>query len=1701
MKNYLKNILFLSICVIATLGANSANALLTEEPPPPAGQATLKIIKHTNTPDSKDFYFNVYGPTGGRVTVTTTTGAISGLWSAGSSSITVDAGPYSILEDNTVGWRLEKIACTSTDANGNTSLMNATIDIPTMGVSLAIEIGHTVSCIFDNSTVNPPPPPNSETSITINEISPYDSIPSCFDGNLPDVNSSEPGDQCLNDSGYTWTLSPGTYEERLLLDLSRTIERINLSGIPVDNTMLGNPQGNWHRPPFLPGDDRVRLNLAEGMRPRIDFVVALLTLPPPPPTPQGTLEIIKETGNPNDNDSFIFNVAGPTPLNGVVVPTINGEGTSGDGPVDVSTANNKYSITEMPLDGWGFNTVSCKRLSNNDPTGVLIANGAGVNNIDVFVGDTTICMFTNTKITPPPPPPVVGTCSIICSYITNSSNICNNNGIINLCNTFYNWTYNITNNITNTINNYYGGGTSQATINIIKIAKGSDGTDSFNFEIYENSTAQTPYAKKEIITSQKTSTPGEYTGTATIYVPAGKSFPYIKEALPVGNPWNPDGLSCSDASGNPVSDKTLFTGGEVVNCTFKNSKATMIIVKKATGGDGTDSFRYDLYKDPTKADTYSTATLNIVADKQDKANATLYTGSTSLSILIGSAYPHIIEENSSGNGFTLKKLVCLDQNNQPVCNSSNTNGNLTCTITKKAAPGDVITCTFENSKPIPAVLIINKNATGSTKPTKFTYFMSGPNFSKFPTQYITTDTSGFGSTGKLENVVPGEYSISEPLIPGWNPLSVSCVTTGNGGTIKGLVTNGIEVTIIAGETTTCTFNNASTSGATMVIVKKATGGDGTDSFRYDLYKDKSKADKYFPATLDVKADELDQNNKNLYNGFASISVPVGSEYPYIEEAVSTTGFTLKSVSCVDQNDQPVTNIKPAAPGDVITCTFENSKASKAQGALKIVKKTIGGDASFKYNIYETIVSSALTPSPVIKTSKGTGETTSSIMVNPGKAYVIEEVATIGWQLVSVSCAYQSDKTTGEMTGNSIKDVSVIADETTTCTFINKISLDQGTLKIVKKTIGGDDEFEYIGYDSMLNQIAIFNSSIETLKGAGQISQSLDASSSYIVKEVATSGWLLSGFSCKLQSDDSTGTTTGNSIKDIVVNSKETTTCTFVNTKAGTTQTGRITIVKNTTGGIGSFDFDDNFGLGQLTTVGTSSGGSATWTSTDLAIGSKYFISEINIPSGWTQDGVTCDNGTPTAINVVAGGNTTCTFTNKTSSNQGILKIVKKASGGDDTFYYDITSPKTSVNITTINGDGYKSINLNAGIYSINENTLAGWNFETASCEIQALSANDDFCNKLDDQGCFDNASNGCQWTTVSTTSDPCRDSSYSNIGSHPDATTCNADTQNNCTWKCGKDSVSSFGRCSNASCESYLTGDGNMACNDGLFPAPAFGCSNDSFQSASTYACIYTGALAGGGINTGNLSGSTVSGVMVKAGQTTVCTFTNTNTVSKLTITSIDPSSITACSSDPIIMTISGTGFRTDSLVKFGQQTIDGTFVSDIELTVDIDSGTIGEGRYSLTVVNPNPDGGTSNAMEFTVTSSGITSPTLTEINASQKNVGDQEFKMVATGTGFTTASVVNFENELRMTAFDSSTQLTAQIPASDMLIAGTFQISISMQSSTSTGSSCGAGNSNTKPFIVYRRDDPPPDSGDSDGGEGGPPDYNLPLRPTGPRN
>jgi len=201
------------------------------------------------------------------------------------------------------------------------------------------------------------------------------------------------------------------------------------------------------------------------------------------------------------------------------------------------------------------------------------------------------------------------------------------------------------------------------------------------------------------------------------------------------------------------------------------------------------------------------------------------------------------------------------------------------------------------------------------------------------------------------------------------------------------------------------------------------------------------------------------------------------------------------------------------------------------------------------------------------------------------------------------------------------------------------------------------------------------------------------------------------------------------------------------------------------------------------------------------------------------------------------------------------------------------------------------------------------------------------------------------------------------------------------------------------------------------------------------------------------------------------CTRTGTITIEgdnpSPTTTSINPTSA-LINSGAFTLTVNGAGFAPSSVVRWNGQSRPTTFMSSTQLTAAIPSSDVtSAGTAQVTVSTPTPGGGISNAQTFTVTQPNPV-PTVSSLNPNSATEGGPGFTLTVNGTGFVNGSVVRWDGSNRATNFVSSTQLTAQILATD--IVGTGQASVTVFNPTP-----GGGVSNVVTFGILSGTNPPP--------------------------
>jgi hypothetical protein len=174
-------------------------------------------------------------------------------------------------------------------------------------------------------------------------------------------------------------------------------------------------------------------------------------------------------------------------------------------------------------------------------------------------------------------------------------------------------------------------------------------------------------------------------------------------------------------------------------------------------------------------------------------------------------------------------------------------------------------------------------------------------------------------------------------------------------------------------------------------------------------------------------------------------------------------------------------------------------------------------------------------------------------------------------------------------------------------------------------------------------------------------------------------------------------------------------------------------------------------------------------------------------------------------------------------------------------------------------------------------------------------------------------------------------------------------------------------------------------------------------------------------------------------------------------ITSLSPSSATA-DGGAFTLTVNGTSFVSGSIVKWNGSDRTTTYVSGTQLTAAITAADIATaGTASVTVFNPTPGGGTSNAQMFTINNP---TPTTTSLSPSSATAGGAAFTLTVNGTNFVSNSVVRWNGSDRTTTYVSSTQLTTVITAADIAAAGTASVTVGNPAP-------GGGTSNAQAFTI----------------------------------
>jgi len=157
-------------------------------------------------------------------------------------------------------------------------------------------------------------------------------------------------------------------------------------------------------------------------------------------------------------------------------------------------------------------------------------------------------------------------------------------------------------------------------------------------------------------------------------------------------------------------------------------------------------------------------------------------------------------------------------------------------------------------------------------------------------------------------------------------------------------------------------------------------------------------------------------------------------------------------------------------------------------------------------------------------------------------------------------------------------------------------------------------------------------------------------------------------------------------------------------------------------------------------------------------------------------------------------------------------------------------------------------------------------------------------------------------------------------------------------------------------------------------------------------------------------------------------------------VNSISPTVVSAGATS-LTLTITGTGFSSGSVVSLNGSSLTTTFVSATELQALVPtSATAAVGTLALTVSSPSSGGGTSNAVSLTVD---YAIPTIASVSPANITAGAAAVTLDIKGTGFTSATIVNWNGQALVSALVSSTEITASVPSSALAANAANQITV----------------------------------------------------------
>lgn len=135
-------------------------------------------------------------------------------------------------------------------------------------------------------------------------------------------------------------------------------------------------------------------------------------------------------------------------------------------------------------------------------------------------------------------------------------------------------------------------------------------------------------------------------------------------------------------------------------------------------------------------------------------------------------------------------------------------------------------------------------------------------------------------------------------------------------------------------------------------------------------------------------------------------------------------------------------------------------------------------------------------------------------------------------------------------------------------------------------------------------------------------------------------------------------------------------------------------------------------------------------------------------------------------------------------------------------------------------------------------------------------------------------------------------------------------------------------------------------------------------------------------------------------------------------------------------LTVTGTGFVSGIQGKWAGSNRTTVFGSSTSLTIAIMTGDLAAvGNFAVTVTNPTPGGGASNAVSFAVNALVNPAPVLSSLSPPNITRGSSTFQLSLFGSNFIPTTVVTFNGANKTTAYVSPTRVDATVPNTDIAL------------------------------------------------------------------